>query len=432
MAAKAGGSSDSDLSVLRSRCDLRSVVLIGSEADAVSDKGVHAVLRLLRRAGVRPKGAQPFVLRGGIEAFARRFGFCMRAEGEDSRRPLGPCPAELLPPRWAQGRGSPKVNARPPALYLGDLRCCTKFTSSREQLPLQALGVPAVVRLSLGQGLEDESQGVLPGLRVMTIPVRLPTSSSAPPAAPSEITVNVSLSQDWSSPVVPVAGAVPAGTSKDSAASSAADLEFELSAAARLLAAGAREACASAMRQTVPCLLVGPGSPLVAALCLSKVMPGPTRSVDELCALVKLRHPSAEFDALALRALQELLGPAKVEVRQSAGQNQPPLRPPLPPGRTAQAEMLCMQLRHRLRGGPQAETSLGTVRTALDKPHDERLRRLKGSNVRVQREVLAHPEAVALLRLAGFTQAEGDLVLPTGASIQALRDVVAGIVASHS
>ena len=59
----------------------------------------------------------------------------------------------------------------------------------------------------------------------------------------------------------------------------------------------------------------------------------------------------------------------------------------------------------------------------LKEPMEERLRHLKASNERVQRELLTHPEAVALLRLAGFeVEASGDLVLAASAPLGKLQE----------
>jgi len=72
-----------------------------------------------------------------------------------------------------------------------------------------------------------------------------------------------------------------------------------------------------------------------------------------------------------------------------------------------------------------AQTTLTTLRTVLtnvaNHPEDLKYRRLRGTNERLQREVLAHPEAVELLRLVGFVRDGDDLVLPAAAPLQALR-----------
>lgn len=61
------------------------------------------------------------------------------------------------------------------------------------------------------------------------------------------------------------------------------------------------------------------------------------------------------------------------------------------------------------------------LRNISSHPLDEKYRRLRGSNERLQREVLAHPEAVELLRLIGFAGDGDDLVLLAGTPLLALE-----------
>lgn len=54
-------------------------------------------------------------------------------------------------------------------------------------------------------------------------------------------------------------------------------------------------------------------------------------------------------------------------------------------------------------------------------PSEPKYRRLCGRNDRLQREVLAHPEVVELLRIIGFTSDGEDLIFPAGTPLAALR-----------
>lgn len=432
--SKSGGPSDSEASALRSRCDLRWAVLFGAESNPLKEAGVLNVLRLLKKSGVRPTSQLPLLLRGGVANFEARFGFCMRGAGEEKAQPLPPCPAELLEPGWAM-KGKEKVRRpKPPALYLGSLSCCLQQAvagkAKRLPAPAAALKIAAVVQLvapdDAGNEEKVDSKDLMRGLRLLQVPV--PTSAG-PASQP------VGASNTDARPAAQVAPPV-ASTLQEQEAEGAA--RFDQLARAAGTAAG--EAAALVMQQTVPCLLCGPWSFLVAALCLAKVLPGPMRSAEELVALVKQRWPAAELDAVALAALGEVLGIRKAssaaDVRQAgaAGASSQPAQPHCQaPRATTEAEILCNQLRQRLKDDPRSsEVALSTVRTALEKvlgqPREDRLRRLKSSNARVQREIMSHPEAVALLKLAGFaSDSSGDLVLSTTASLQALRDVLAGV-----
>ena len=63
------------------------------------------------------------------------------------------------------------------------------------------------------------------------------------------------------------------------------------------------------------------------------------------------------------------------------------------------------------------------LQKVLEQPGEQRLRRLRKSNLRVATELLAHPEAVALLLLAGWEQISGDLVLRSQ-ELRPLREVL--------
>jgi hypothetical protein len=87
--------------------------------------------------------------------------------------------------------------------------------------------------------------------------------------------------------------------------------------------------------------------------------------------------------------------------------------------------------RFRKRDSKGSEVALKTVRAALEhvleKPTEEKYRCLKGSNARVKSEISAFPEAVQILRLAGFSLVGEDLVLPERAPLQTIRDVLVGL-----
>lgn len=72
-----------------------------------------------------------------------------------------------------------------------------------------------------------------------------------------------------------------------------------------------------------------------------------------------------------------------------------------------------------------AHTTLETLGTLLRNisrhPTDLKYRRLKGSNERLQRQVLAHPEVVELLRLVGFAGLGEDMVLSLGTPLKAIE-----------
>lgn len=82
----------------------------------------------------------------------------------------------------------------------------------------------------------------------------------------------------------------------------------------------------------------------------------------------------------------------------------------------------------RARDPVAARLALKTVgkilRNIAAQPSESQYRRLRSSNPRLQQEVLAHPEAVEILRLAGFI-VEGDvLVLPETTPLDALRQLM--------
>lgn len=79
----------------------------------------------------------------------------------------------------------------------------------------------------------------------------------------------------------------------------------------------------------------------------------------------------------------------------------------------------------RSRDPMAASTAFHTLSVVLkniaNHPNDPKYRRLRGNNQRLQREILAHPEVVELMRLIGFASDGEDLVFPTGTPLTALR-----------
>lgn len=178
------------------------------------------------------------------------------------------------------------------------------------------------------------------------------------------------------------------------------------------VAASSLEASERILSLRVPCFLCGPWSAVVAALALRRILVSELRTTEELCGFLKDRCATTALPHVAILALNLALGSPSPECLALA----------VP----AQAA----QLRQRL-GEEAATVPLKTVRSVLEKvlaqPSEERFRRLKASNPRVQREVLAHPEEVLLLHLAGFTTISRDLVLPGTAAMGPLRQVLQSV-----
>lgn len=80
-----------------------------------------------------------------------------------------------------------------------------------------------------------------------------------------------------------------------------------------------------------------------------------------------------------------------------------------------------LQARTPQTAGTTTATLARLLRNVAADPEDLRYRRLHGSNPRLQREVLAHPEAMELLRIVGFINEGEDLVLPMATPLTALR-----------
>jgi len=209
-----------------------------------------------------------------------------------------------------------------------------------------------------------------------------------------------------------------------------------IGAEGKALIAVAREGCDRVLRQSTACLLCGPASTLAASLVLAEALPRVAQSADEAEAYVRLRYPAAGVLDSAAR-----LEVSRVIARK-AGKKDPTLEEQSSAAagvgegqqRTGIVQDLYSQLARRNRRG--AEVALGTIRVALNNvlehPTEAKFRRLKGSNARVQREVLAHPEAVQILRVGGFIADGQDLVLPPAAPLQALREVLAQLPAPAS
>lgn len=191
-------------------------------------------------------------------------------------------------------------------------------------------------------------------------------------------------------------------------------------------------ACEQLRKQTGPVLLIGAAAALGLAMALLLLELGQaSSSVEEITAYVRLRFPAATFDTSATATLSEqaarMLGqPAASGLRPASEPGPPPPAPVAQLGsQPSHVEVLCARLKARGKG---ASVAVDTVRRAmkhvLEQPTQDKFRRLKASNSRVQKEILAFPEAVELLRLAGFVRDGEDLVLPPTAPLQALRELL--------
>eukprot|EP00439_Symbiodinium_sp_Y106_P080099 s1401_g18.t2 len=355
---------------IRSRCDLRWLVLMGSHEDPLKDERVLELLELLHDLQVRPISQRPLLLLGGVGEFQRRFPFCMRTAGKEQLEPLPACPAEVIEPGQASVVKGAKAS-RNRSLYLGSLACLTAKNSEASR----ALKIAAAVRIIEESTDPDPEHGpLLPGLNVCE--VHMPSSA----------------------PVRSLDVEGKAGVADDKSSSS-----FDRTA--RAVAYVAVEASGRALSMGAPCLLCGPWSAVAAALYVSRLKP--TWTGDELIAFIKERCPGT-WSHLAQEALH--LGLEASQSPRSPHRRGLQSKAPLEATR-AEVEQLQQQLAQRLRLHPEeASRSLRTVRVALDKistqPHEEKFRRLKASNDRVVRELLSHSEAVALLERAS------ELVLP--------------------
>lgn len=408
-----GAADSSHDAALRARCSLRSAIVYSGSAQPVGDERINSVLRTLQRIGARPQG-QVLLLRGGLTAFTKRFGFCVCGKGGEKAKPLGACPAEVLAPGWG--------GSRPPALYIGSERCLQATTpSGQPPAALRALQIGTIINLT---------GAPCPRISCKVVDVK------ATGAAADDQTLR------------------------------------------------AREACAKLGKLGVPCMLYGSEvAALAAALFLVEVLPKAVNSKDTAISLIKQRVPVAELDSAAAQVLLATAAGIQIETAEvpngpggprvagspappQAGRTdqpvaaQPPAqllsvapasgasRPQPTPARssgkggaavgrsngavakeTSVAAEAFAKFQARDRKG--SEIALKTLRAAwqhiLEKPSEEKYRCLKGSNARVKSEILAYPEAMQLLRLAGFSQVGEDFVLPEHAPLQALRDVLAGL-----
>lgn len=369
-----------ELTVLRSRCTLRTVVIVSDQNPALQDEAVLGALRLLHLLKARPKG-HPLVLRGGISNFRKRFAFCLRRHGEEAKIPLPACPAELVPVGLP---GAPQM-----AVYVGSERCLHE--AGAEKI-FAALGIKTVITTGALQWKSSKC-------KVIRVP------------APVDDLVGLAVS-----------------------------------------------ACEKLVRQSCPSLVCGPAAAVVGALAVAEALSGTLGSAEEVEAHVKLRLPWAEFDAIAQSAIARAVAKARgdrvlpplavadVELIEAeaprvsspvAANAASPMHTTAPAASSAKAaptyvEELVTKLQKRDRR--KAEVALKTVRAAfnhiLEKPTEEKYRRLKGSNERVKREVLAHEEVVRLFRLAGFVNDGEDLVLPPPTPLQGLRDILAQLPAA--
>lgn len=312
------------------------------------------------------KTARPsqLLLMDNLPQFQQRFPFCIR-KGSDTF-PLPPCPLEL----WVPPEG--KQQQQPPALYLGPVTCL-----ERTHEALQCFKIGAVVQL-----VDD--------LRATPMPLPGSIKLQRVQVAKMELETFEGTESETQQRTLDLAAKVGASS---------------LEASERILSL------------RVPCFLCGPWSAVVAALALRRILVSELRTTEELCGFLKDRCATNQalqygLPHVAILALNLALGS------------------PSPGWLSTTPKAQAAQLRRRL--GSEAELPLKTVRRVLEKvlaqPSEERLRRLKASNPRVQREVLAHPEAVLLLHMAGFTSTvSGDLVLPSAAALGPLRQVLQSV-----
>merc|ERR1712187_459515 len=80
-----------------------------------------------------------------------------------------------------------------------------------------------------------------------------------------------------------------------------------------------------------------------------------------------------------------------------------------------------LRARDPLAAGTALRTLGVVLKNILRNPNEPKYRCLRGTNDRLQREVLAHPEVVELLQLIGFTNDGEDLVFPVGTPLTALK-----------
>ncbi|CAK9054840.1 PUB domain-containing protein [Durusdinium trenchii] len=364
----ATSTSTSTATGLKSLCDLRRVVIV-AEGEPLKDASALKLLGLLRQFA-RPS---QLLLLDDLSRFQQRFPFCLR-QGSDSS-PLPPCPTELLEPGCAARSGSGAV--RVPALYVGPTACLEPNLND----VLRSFEIGAIFQL-----VEEDEACEARHLRAPK-GMKLHTFAMANSGDEAE-------DEDAMTPQV----------AKVATAS--------LEAAERIVA------------QKVPCFVCGPWSALVAAFVVKKMLSSSSeiRSNEELCIFLKDRSPSLRLTRFAQSALNWAL---PEEHPGSSGLGPAPVSAPA----GARARQLRGKLRRRLKE-EEAEVVLRTVKVVLEKvltaPSEERFRRLKSSNPRVCRELLGSPEALQLLKLAGFGSDEvsGDLVLASAVPLGPLQEVL--------
>jgi len=108
-------------------------------------------------------------------------------------------------------------------------------------------------------------------------------------------------------------------------------------------------------------------------------------------------------------------------VESSGGISPSPIHLILAQGHRAVAQL-------RTRDSLNAHSALATLRRLLinitNNPAVAKYRLLRGGNEKLQRDVLAHPEIIELLRMVGFVSEGDNLLLPEGAPLHALRSIV--------
>lgn len=82
------------------------------------------------------------------------------------------------------------------------------------------------------------------------------------------------------------------------------------------------------------------------------------------------------------------------------------------------------QQRDRVAARAAMNTMKQILLNVLRNPSEAKYRCLRGTNMRLQREVYAHPEIVEMLKLAGFIRDEDSLLLPPGTPLLAVRKLV--------
>lgn len=355
------------------------------------------------------------LLRGGLAAFSKRFAFCTCGKGGEKTQSLPTLPAEVLAPDWG--------GSRPPALYLGTERCMQESTA------LQGLRIGVIINLSGTPApktgckvLDVKATGAAadePTARAREACAKLGRQSAPCMLYGPESALAAAL---FLVEVLP-----KAVNSKDAAISLIKQrypaAELHSLAAQRLLAAAAGlaiDGCEDSQAAD------GPGGPRVAA-CPAPPPPQagkaplrPTTQQPKLLGVAPAAAPAVS------RPPPRPANGNKIGNGSQTGNGNGT-------GTMARESAVAAEAFARLkkRDPKGAETALETLQAVLghvlEKPAEEKFRRLKGSNARVKSEITTHPEAVQILRLAGFSLVGQDLVLAEHASLQLLQDVLCGL-----